>query len=134
MNCKIDIVAHSMGFAFAYGMARAILDADILAEGNTLGNFYVLAPENGCGAVGFVKENFESVWQYGTAENGPRPHPAWLRDGVAPQCPIPGLDWNQSPYGRIRFQGEAGFINAHLGGNYGWIFGLDGIGEIIKRN
>lgn len=44
---KIDIVAHSMGFAFAYGMARAILDADILAEGNTLGNFYVLAPENG---------------------------------------------------------------------------------------
>lgn len=68
--------------------------------------------------------DFESIWQYGTAENGTNPHLAWERDGVAPQCPIPGLDWGKSPYGRVRF---------HLGGNYGWVLGLSTFGKVISR-
>jgi hypothetical protein len=78
--------------------------------------------------------DFESIWQYGTAENGTNPHLAWQRDGVAPQCAIPGLDWNQSPYGRVRFQGKADFIQAHLGENYGWVLGLPDLGRVIKRD
>lgn len=117
---KIDIVAHSMGFAYAYGISRALLE-DIELGISQLGNFYVLAPENACAAVGINLGKYESIWQYGTAENGPNPHLAWERDGVAPQCAIPGIDWNKSPYGRVRFQGTADFINAHLGGNYGWV-------------
>ena len=68
--------------------------------------------------------DFESVWQYGTAENGPNPHPAWQRDGVAPQCAIADLNWNVpsgSKYGRIRFQGQADFVQAHVGASYGWV-------------
>ena len=30
--------------------------------------------------------DFESIWQYGTAENGPDQHLMWERDGEAPQC------------------------------------------------
>ncbi|MBK9736236.1 MAG: hypothetical protein IPO92_15255 [Saprospiraceae bacterium] len=122
-------MAHSMGFAYAYGMSQAIIDADILASNNTLGNFYALAPENACTAIGIQLNKYESVWQYGTAENGTNPHIAWQRDGVAPQCAIPSLDWNNSPYGRVRFQGQADFVNAHLGGNYGWVINSFSINE-----
>jgi hypothetical protein len=79
---------------------------------------------------------FESVWQYGTAEGGPNPHDAWERDGVAPQCAIPGLDWNPGPdakYGRIRFQGQADFVQAHVGSSYGWVLKLTQQGRVQPR-
>ncbi|HMR87712.1 MAG TPA: hypothetical protein PKD51_06140 [Saprospiraceae bacterium] len=53
-----------------------------------------------------------------------KPHDAWERDGVAPQCAIPGLDWNvpaSGKYGRIRFQGQADFVQAHVGSSYRWV-------------
>lgn len=53
-----------------------------------------------------------------------KPHDAWERDGVAPQCAIPGLDWNaaaEAKYGRIKFQGKADFVQAHVSASYGWV-------------
>ena len=84
--------------------------------------------------------DFESMWQYGTAENGPNPHPAWQREGVAPQCAIPGLNWNVpsgGKYGRIRFKGKADFVRAHVGASYGWVISKitnpQSNGYVIKR-
>jgi hypothetical protein len=57
-------------------------------------------------------------------ETKEKSHDAWERDGVAPRCAIPGLDWNvpsDGKYGRIRFQGQADFVQAHVGSSYGWV-------------
>lgn len=83
---------------------------------------------------------FESVWQYGTLEGGPRPHKMWERDRVAHQLPIPDLRWylgSGAKYGRIRFQGQADFVQAHVGSSYGWVINkilnpLD-LGYVRKR-
>ena len=68
---------------------------------------------------------------------------SWQQDGVAPQCAVPGLRFNQSvltspnPQGgdfqarRIRFAGASDLLNfteAHYGSSYGWIF--DRFGEL----
>lgn len=55
----LDIIAHSMGYAYALGMA------DILKGKIPVGRFYIIAPENACS--GDIDLNaFEEVWQYGS--------------------------------------------------------------------
>jgi hypothetical protein len=39
----VDIVAHSMGFAYSLGMIE-----ELQKEGVEIGNYYVIAPENAC--------------------------------------------------------------------------------------
>jgi hypothetical protein len=134
---KIDIVAHSMGYAYAVGMTDAILASGILAPSNKLGYFYAIAPENACSATGFDPTKFEEVWQYGTVEPGqPNPHKTYENDGVAPQCAVTGLDWISNKYGRVPFQGlkkHLNFVDAHLGQNYSWVVIRTGRGEVKKR-
>lgn len=145
MNCKIDIVAHSMGFAYALGMTE-FLKTKILpdANGYYFGRFYILAPENGCSAPPFNLSDFEEIWQYGSNEEVDIDY---KQDGVAPQCAVPGIDWepqvniqNIPAYGRVPFQGKnehRNFLDAHYAENYDWVIkeliGNDR-GTVKKRN
>jgi hypothetical protein len=135
---KIDIVAHSFGFAYSLGMVDYLKDK-IQADAGTpkFGRYYILAPENACSAPPFTLSDFEEVWQYGTVEPGqPNPHKTYENDGVAPQCAVTGLDWVSNKYGRVPFQGlkkHLNFVDAHLGQNYSWVVIRTGRGEVKKR-
>ncbi len=117
---SIDIVAHSMGYAYALG----IIDK-LKMKGYSLGRFYIIAPENGCG--GSTDWNtFSEVWQYGSNLGIVDADPLYKQDGVAPQCGCPNLP--QLPtkrLGRVFIPKEwapKGFVESHSIGNFGWIF------------
>ena len=103
-----------------------------------------------------MKKIYQCIWQYGTEEwqdalgqalpsnyqgipaNSATAHLPWQQDGVAPQCAVPGLVFdetrqNNAGYNRrrIRFAGASDLLNfteAHYGSSYGWIF--DRFGEL----
>ena len=137
---KIDIVAHSFGFAYSLGMTSFLREKiEVDANGHRFGRYYILAPENGCSAPKFELTDFEEVWQYGTVEPGqPNPHKTYENDGVAPQCAVTGLDWVNPIYGRVRFGGlqkHLNFVDAHLGEHYGWVINrlFDGNRGYVKK-
>ena len=114
----LDIVAHSMGYAYSLGIC------DVLKGKIKFGKFYVLAPENACsGSINLG--DYEEVWQYGANENFTKGgDPPWIQDGVAPQCPINGIDALGDKGGRVYIPSnvEKGFIESHSISNYTWIF------------
>jgi hypothetical protein len=63
----IDIVAHSMGFAYAQGMIEYLKNESDIKNNLKWGGYYIIAPENGCGSV-VVKSQCEtnSIYQYGS--------------------------------------------------------------------
>ncbi len=111
-----NIVCHSMGYAYALGMIQILKTGTI-----PLGRFYCVAPENACS--GDINLNdFKEVWQYGTNEAVDL---VWEQDGVAPQCPIKGLESNTSTSGRVYLPNNfypKTFLGCHSISNYGWIF------------
>jgi hypothetical protein len=110
---KVDIVCHSMGFAYALGII------DILKqEGIPLGRFYIFAPENACSGEVNVNE-WEQVWQYGSDEEN---HPLWMQDGVAPQCPVGNIGVKRAFIPLEDNTVPKGFVKSHKIENYGWIF------------
>lgn len=136
---KIDIVAHSMGYAYAQGMIDELKTH--LSSTTTFGRFYILAPENACSATTFNKNLFDEVWQYGSDEREMSVNP-WQLDGIAPQCAVPGLDWSPATgtkYGRIpipKADPNRNFLGAHYGASYEWIFTTINSGEsgyVVKR-
>jgi hypothetical protein len=125
----LDIVAHSMGYAYALGMI------DVLSAANIkFGRFYILAPENACGGgVNWLK--FTEVWQYGSDLDQEAHDPIKEQDGVAPQCECKGLVnsnnginiGNGKPIkaGRVFIPASVttkSFVGSHSIDNYGWIF------------
>lgn len=121
---KIDIVAHSMGYAYALGMIKALKEADFTKN---LGRFYIIAPENACSGEINIKE-FEQVFQYGSDE---KKHFTCEQDGVAPQCAVKGLEDESSENYIRKFIPKQvldkitrKFDGAHSIENYGWIFDL----------
>lgn len=157
MTGKIDIVAHSMGYAFAVGIADALIQREILVSDNNLGGFYIIAPENANGAIinGNLDEGIESevrsniidktdfVWQYGVEELlSANPHLPHEQDGIAPQVGIPGLGFSSSSIssGRIRYAGDESnfsFDGSHYSTSYDWIITLlnsEQRGYVIKMN
>ncbi|MFN7234521.1 MAG: hypothetical protein ACK5U1_08700, partial [Cyclobacteriaceae bacterium] len=66
-SIKIDIVAHSMGFAYAQGIIETLKE-----NSYKLGRYYILAPENPSSGVVNLNDfenNGEGVWHYGTNES-----------------------------------------------------------------
>ena len=147
---KIDIAAHSMGYAYSKGMLDYLTDK--LAPGNTFGNYYIIAPEN---AIAYSDEEFESydqdlqddvvvdlslfesVYQYGS-DFTPNGDKKCQQDGVAPQVRVRGLPSNNNNNVFIP-DSEAknkNFVDAHLMKNYGWLFEIpeDIKGYIKSRN
>ncbi len=114
----LDIVAHSMGYAYAVGMIKALKQAGI-----KFGRFYILAPENACSGKA-TWADFKEVWQYGTNEVLEKPY---LQDGIAPQCKVDGITNlpQTTKGGRVYIPDNftpKGFLESHTVKNYGWIF------------
>jgi hypothetical protein len=131
----LDIVAHSMGYAYALGMV------DILKGKVPLGRFYIIAPENA--SAGEINLNdFEEVWQYGSNLGEPNADPLHMQDGVAPQAAVRGLEKIKNEQNRGRAfipDGEPkGFLQSHSIGNYKWIFeklkSKKDVGYVKSRN
>lgn len=117
----LDIVAHSMGYAYAVGMVEALK-----AAGFKFGRFYIIAPENACSG-GLDWEIFTEVWQYGSNLDQTSPDPVNKQDGVAPQCEVVNITntYVKTKTGRIFIPPTVdtkGFVGSHSIGNYGWIF------------
>ena len=115
----LDIVAHSMGFAYAQGIIQVIEEA---IHSKTLyihlGGYYIIAPENGCS--GRVEPTlWDEIWQYGSNEQSDL---LKEQDGVAPQCKVGNLDNTQRAF--IPNTEPRGFIESHKIKNYQWIFNI----------
>jgi len=110
----IDIVCHSMGFAYAQGVIEALKELNVEAG---FGGYYIIAPENACSGEVNVND-WQQVWQYGSNENV-SVTPKWRQDGVAPQCPVGNIGTRRA---YIPDDVVQGFISSHSIGNYGWIF------------
>ena len=113
---KVDIVCHSMGFAYAQGMIDIFRMAGI-----KVGRYYIIAPENaGSGTVDVSK--FEEVWQYGSNLGESDQDPVEQQDGVAPQCGVAGLPKSRRVFTPKQVSFSKGFVSSHSINNYGWIF------------
>ncbi len=135
-----------MGYAHANGVMDFL--KPYLAVGNTVTNFYVIAPENAKGHETSIDPiywlnvaNFDSVFQYGsnftTDISGNPIEGYYRRDGVAPQVGINGLNecFNVFIPSNSKYKWMRDFINAHLINNYTWIFTPDNeAGKIKRRN
>ncbi|SDD34782.1 hypothetical protein, partial [Williamwhitmania taraxaci] len=120
----LDIVCHSMGFAYALGMVDAVKAA---FPNIKLGNFYIIAPENaGSGMVNM--SDWMDVWQYGTDDEVLKNKP-WLQDGVAPQVSVKGLPQTKRAFIPTDGSVPQGFLSSHSIGNYKWIFTKQTIGR-----
>jgi hypothetical protein len=115
----IEIVAHSLGYAYALGMIEKIK-----AAGFKLGRFYIIAPENASsGQVNLA--DFEEVWQYGSDN---KRDDLWEQDGIAPQSAVVGLPDDgtiENRFGRVyipKNDPNRDFVGAHSISSYGWIF------------
>ncbi|MGZ3863674.1 MAG: fibronectin type III domain-containing protein [Bacteroidia bacterium] len=129
----IDIVCHSMGYAYALGIIDAIKASPVKIK---LGRFYCLAPENACsGGTDF--SIFEEVWQYGSNE-APVSQGGdliWEQDGVAPQCAIPDIT-NKSKFPNTKHDrvyipqsvNPKAYLDCHYIDNYFWIFSEQKVG------
>ncbi len=119
-DSKIDVVAHSMGFAFALGMIE-----ELQRNGYLIGWVYAIAPENP--GAGYVPDAIEGIWQYGSQDNDS----FYKQDGIAPQVAIPGIRDNQ----RVAIDKDApqDFFNSHRIANYGWVFKLNKEGNVSSR-
>lgn len=113
----VDIVCHSMGYAYALGMIEVLKDHVIF------GNMYILSPENGC-QDGADWSQFQQAWQYGSNLDQPNPDPIWEQDGIAPQCEVKGMIYD-SKHGRAfipKTWPKKNFVDSHMPYNYDWIF------------
>jgi hypothetical protein len=113
---SLDIVAHSMGFAYAQGMLEVLHN-----NGIKFGRYYILAPENACSG-NVTMSWFTEVWQYGSDEVN---HSIKKQDGVAPQCKVLGLpNTPGSKGGRVYIPSGVtqDFLHSHFIDNYHWIF------------
>jgi len=113
----LDIVCHSMGFAYAQGVIEALKESGLNIG---LGGYYIIAPENACAGTVNVNE-WQQIWQYGSDELN---HPIHKQDGVAPQCQIQSLYDVPNKSGRAYIPEDVsqGFVSSHSVENYKWIF------------
>lgn len=112
----VDLVCHSMGYAYAIGFLEALRGQVVF------GKIYIIAPENAC-TEGMDWSEFEEVWQYGSNLDQPNPDPVWQQDGIAPQCEVKDLH-KAKVGGRVFFPPSVkkkNFIDSHLLKQYHWI-------------
>ena len=115
----IDIVCHSMGYAYTLGMIESLKGKVVF------GKIYILAPENAC-QEGADWSQFEQVWQYGSNLGEKDADPLWEQDGIAPQCAVKGIETlDPTKGGRAFFPKDwkrKNFVDSHMLYNFDWIF------------
>ncbi len=115
----IDIVCHSMGYAYTLGLLETLKGQVVF------GKLYFLAPEN-ASYKGMDWNQFEEVWQYGSNLGLRDADPLCYQDGVAPQATVWGIDAQQSNHvGRICSPynwPNKHFVHSHMVYSYDWIF------------
>jgi hypothetical protein len=109
----IDVVCHSMGFAYAQGLIN------VLRNKLPFGRFYIIAPENPASGEQLLLTEWQDVWQYGSNETL---DPIDKQDGVAQQAPVPGI---QGKRAFIPSNAPKSFQDCHSIDNYIWIFDLN---------
>ncbi len=113
----LDIVAHSMGFAYAQGMIEEL-------KGKIqFGRYYIIAPENACTGTVETDGTWNEIWQYGTNEKLEK---NYNQDGIAAQCAVNGIEAlpnNKTIGGRVYIPTNEpkGFRVSHIIENYKWI-------------
>jgi len=113
----IDVVSHSMGFAYSLGVIEVLQQA-----GYKISWVYCIAPENP--SAGYVPQNIDKIWQYGSDEVN---HPSWAKDLIAPQKAINGIQQSQRVFIPASVYNSwqphlLGCYYAHKVVNYSWIF------------
>ena len=116
-NDTIYLVSHSMGHAYALGMAT------VLKGHIQFGHYFAIAPENPKGKKMDISA-WKQVWQFGTMRVGPYKQAPCQQDGVAPQTLMKGLSSNQRITFPLSIGNQLGFFNSHFIGNYKWIFDI----------
>ena len=113
----VDIVCHSMGYAYALGFIEEVKTSVVF------GRFVIISPEGAC------TDNpdwslFKSAWQYGSAFNDGSP--VSEQDGVAPQCLAKDIDkCDPCCFGKINTPKDwplKGFRESHEMPKIRWIF------------
>lgn len=103
----IDIVCHSMGYAYALGMIE-----ELTSSGFWVDRLYAIAPENP--TSGYTPGFLDVANQYGSGTSDP-----WYQqDRIAPQGKIPGIKERAFIPSGV----EKGPYDSHSIANYGWIF------------
>lgn len=112
----LDLVCHSMGYAYALGFLEALKDKVVF------GKIYIIAAENAC-ADGMDWSEFEEVWQYGSNLDQKEADPVWEQDGIAPQCEVKNIE-SAKVGGRVflpSYIHKKDFVNSHMLKQYRWI-------------
>jgi len=116
----LDLVCHSMGYAYILGFLHAV-DTTF-----TLGKALILSPESP-GFMGYEWHRFQEVWQYGSDLGMVHSDIICFQDGIAPQGPVKGIEsLAPSKGGRIFLPKDAkkGFIRSHHMKWYDWVYGI----------
>lgn len=115
----VDIVSHSMGFAYALGFM------DVVASHVYLRNNYIIAPENAAQGH-FDWSKTARLWQYGSDLGMPDADPLREQDGIAPQAAVNGIEsLPPDKGGRIFVPKDwpnKNFVDVHMIYSYDWIF------------
>lgn len=122
----LDIVCHSMGYAYTLGFL------EIVSPYVYLRSCYIMAPENAVSGT-FDWTKFEHVWQYGSNLSSEAPDLLCEQDGIAPQLSVPGIDDLPKPVGgRIYIPNKwpnKSFVHSHMIYSFDWMFDWIGKGE-----
>lgn len=129
----VDIVCHSMGYAYSLGFIEELKGKVVF------GKIYILAPESAC-ERGYNWTEFEEVWQYGSNLDQKDKDMTYEQDGVAPQCPVKGIELVDPEHGGRVFIPKdwpyKDFIKSHDTKYFHWIFECINPGEpgFVKKN
>lgn len=118
MKDTLDMVCHSMGYAYMLGFL-SVVKSHIIP-----GKVLILAPE-GAGVMGCEWNDFMEVWQYGSNRLEPNADITFKQDGIAPQCAVKGLDQLAPGKGGRLFipkGGKKGFIRSHHLSYWQWFY------------
>jgi hypothetical protein len=122
---NLDIIAHSMGFAYAQGIIEYLKASSFKDKINWTG-YYILAPEiPGGGTIDPVWSKAQ-VWQYGSNLGERNADSKELQDGVATQQGIGGINDRRAFIPNISNGRPVpkNFLDSHSVKNYWWAFDL----------
>lgn len=116
----VDIVCHSMGYAYALGFIEAVEPYVVL------GKILIMAPESP-GLRGMNWNKFQEVWQYGSDRFEKGADVTCRQDGIAPQCAVAGIEQLAKNKGGRLFVpkgAKKGFIRSHHLSYWDWFYDI----------